>query len=253
MDAFLPVETFSESFFLCTIVYADAFRNSDKPYFFCAASGIYGWLALCYTRLRMAELTDSVALSEGHDDGASLDEVQAAIRSLTEEELLRLERYARFRIRSLGGRTLGRDHEDLLREALVATLGGERRWKRRKVSFFTHLVGVMRSLSSHWNEKERNAGVFSESELSPDPLKYSPLHYVSSSVPGPDRIVEAQQEIRRIEAHFSSDSDVMAILHGLKEGMTGPEIQVASKLDRKDYESAMKRMRRGVERLEQSQ
>jgi hypothetical protein len=202
----------------------------------------------------MAEVPDSVAFREKveEEEGASLDEIKAAIRSLTEEELLRLERYARFRIRSLGGRTLGRDHEDLLREALAATLGGERRWKRRKVAFFTHIVGVMRSLSSHWNERERTVSMLNESELSSDPGKYSPLTSMSSSVPGPDRLVEAQQEIRRIEAYFASDEDVMTILRGLSEGLTGPEIQVASNLDRKDYESAVKRMRRGVERLEQA-
>jgi hypothetical protein len=198
----------------------------------------------------MAEVTDSASLRQkAEDEGASIDEVRSAIGSLSEEELLRLERYARFRIRSLGGRTLGRDHEDLLREALSATLGGDRRWKRRKVDFFTHLVGVMRSLSSHWNERERTVGVLSESELNDESGKFSPLTTASSSSPSADRILEAQQELQRIEKLFAADSDVLAIMRGLGEGMTGPEIQIAANLDRKDYESAMKRMRRGIERL----
>jgi len=196
----------------------------------------------------MAEIFDSVAAELG-EETAGVDEIRAAIESLSEAELLRLERYAKFRIRSLGGRTLGRDHEDLLREALTATLGGDRRWKRRKIPFFTHLIGAMRSLSSHWNERERTVAMLNESELTDEPGKYSPILTRSSQTPGVDRVLEAQQELKRIESHFSKDANVMAILEGLKEGLTGPEIQAAWKLQRTDYESALKRMRRGVERL----
>ncbi len=224
-----------------------------KGIFFFDASGIYGWPALCYMGLRMIEVPDNVVLrSETEEQAASIDEVQSAIRSLTEEELLRLERYARYRIRSLGGRTLGRDHEDLLEEAVVATLGGERRWKRRKVGFFTHLVGVMRSLSSHWNERERTVSVLNESDVSDESGKFSPISSASSSSPSVERVLEAQQQLRRIKAHFEHDEDVMSILDGLSEGLTGPEIQVNASLDRKNYESALKRMRRGVERLAQT-
>jgi hypothetical protein len=230
-------------------------RRSARNYlFFCRRVLILSSAGIVLYETQMAELTDSLSFhSKMEEEGASIDEVRAAIESLSEGELLRLERYAKYRIRGLGGRVLGRDHEDLFREAIAATLGGDRRWKRRKVDFFTHLVGVMRSLSSHWNERERTVGMVNESEFETDSGRYSPLTTASSSAPGADRVLEAQQELARIERHFASDANVLKIMVGLKDGMTGPEIQVASNLNRQDYESALKRMRRGIERLSQGE
>lgn len=193
----------------------------------------------------MAERTDTfTTLPAEADEGiASSEEVRAAIESLTDGELLRLERYARFRMRGLGARALGRTHEDLLKEAMAATLAGDRRWKRRKVDLFTHLIGVMRSYSSHWSERERPVRYVAESELGPAP----------DVGPTPDRVLEARQQIRRIEGFFADDAVVLRLIDGMRDGLTGPEIQVTAGLSKRDYESALKRMRRGLARMEEKE
>ena len=47
-------------------------------------------------------------------------EVDRAIKALTSSELLRLQRFANFRVRGLGRAARGRDWEDLLEEALLS-------------------------------------------------------------------------------------------------------------------------------------
>jgi hypothetical protein len=51
-------------------------------------------------------------------------EIDRAIKTLTSSDLLRLQRFAKFRVRGLGRAASGRDWEDLLGEALYRTLKG---------------------------------------------------------------------------------------------------------------------------------
>jgi hypothetical protein len=82
------------------------------------------------------------------EKAATLDEVRAAIENLMPEQLLRLKKYARQRIRGLGRASMGRDHKDLLQEAITATLDPDRRrWNKGAVDFVGHLIGAMRSIA----------------------------------------------------------------------------------------------------------
>jgi len=183
---------------------------------------------------------------------ASIDEVREAIEGLTSAELNKLEKYARYRIRGLGRKAAGRDHEDLLREAMTATLSGSRRWKKETVPFFTHLLGTIRSLSSHWREKASTHEAYLESELVRDnggSRPYSPFQDIASDLPNPDRVMVAREKLKQIYTRFEKDPDVPHILEGLSEGMSGPEIQTAYQFSKKKYEAALRRLRRGISAL----
>src|SRR5262245_1076348 len=80
-------------------------------------------------------------------------EVQAAIDSLTEADLLRLEGYAIWRIRAIGRKALGRNYEDLLSESIFATLEGKRKWNKNNVDFVRYLIGAMQSISDNWGRR----------------------------------------------------------------------------------------------------
>ena len=80
-------------------------------------------------------------------------------------DLGRLEKYARYRIRGLGRKATGRDHEDLLGEAVQDTLDLEKRKWNKRVSFAQHLMGAMRSISSHWREQFDTREPLLESEV----------------------------------------------------------------------------------------
>jgi len=68
--------------------------------------------------------------------GANRDEIHRAIEALTPGELLKLKRFAVWKIRGLGRARCGRTWEDLLGEAKLSTLEGAanngdgRLWRR---------------------------------------------------------------------------------------------------------------------------
>ncbi len=180
---------------------------------------------------------------------ATPEEVKAAVEGLTQGQLLKLEKYGRYRVRGLGRKALGRDHNDLLRDALTVTLAGDRRWRKASVDFFIHLTGVMRSISSHWGEQYDPAEAYGESELMRDDSKQSPITGAPSESPSVESVLDAKHRLAQIESFFEKDPTVPFIIKGFRDGMTGPEIQLATGMSKKDYESAIKRMRRGIASL----
>lgn len=190
------------------------------------------------------------------EQAASLEEIEAAIESLTKEDSRRLEQFAKWRIRGINRSRSGRNHEDLLQEAIRATLSGveldapnDRRWKKGTVNFVRHLIGAMRSISSHWREQFDPDEAFSESEVirvSPDGKVTNPVRDVASSVPGINRVIEAKAAVEHIERLVAGHSLSSLIIDGLREGMTGPEIQRVLEISQKEYETAMKWLRRTV-------
>lgn len=175
-------------------------------------------------------------------------EVLAAIESLRPAELLRLKTYARFRMRALGGDAQGRNYEDLMSEALTATLAGTRRWNKEAVDLVGHLCGVIRSVSSHWAEHLAAGSEIPWPEFAPEGGGSMPLDLPS---PQPDvvRQMSAAEEVKRIRDWFAGDPKVTAVLDAFDRGLRGPDIKELLGLTQTEYETIMKRLRRGVERL----
>ena len=86
-------------------------------------------------------------------EAASPDEIIQALAGLTPADLRRLQKFARFRMAALRGLSRGRDYEDLLDEAMTATLDGRRAWRKKSVTFVHHLMAVMRSTSDNWTTR----------------------------------------------------------------------------------------------------
>src|SRR5437763_7081265 len=109
--------------------------------------------------------SDKTSRRVPEERAATREEVVAAVEALTRHEYLRLEQYARWRIRGIGRAARGRDWEELLREAISATYEGSRHWNKESVDFPGHLIGVMRSISSHWRDQFNPDEAFLESEV----------------------------------------------------------------------------------------
>ena len=130
--------------------------------------------------------TENTSRRIPEDKAASPDEIYAAIEALTRQETGQLLQYARWRVRGLGRRSLGQNHEDLLQEAQTATLDDRRRWNKESVSFFTHLIGTMRSISNHWRERFDPSEAYLASEvmdISSAGEETDPMLKVASSAP----------------------------------------------------------------------
>ena len=184
---------------------------------------------------------------------ATIDEIEEAINKLTTAQNIKLKNYASFKIAQLkwGRKAKGYNGEDLLFEAMTQIIEGRRGWRKNKVEFFWHLVGAIKSIASHfWDNSDDK--IFFESELlittesgeTQSPIAKTP------SLTNQEENLAAKQQIEEIKKLFSGDSLVLEIIDGLEERMPGPEIQEVLDISQKEYETAMKRMRRKVRKIE---
>lgn len=175
---------------------------------------------------------------------ASEEEIRAAIESLTDAQTGRLEGYARARIRSLGRKARGRDGEDLLGEVMTLTIEGTRRWNK-SVTFEGHLIGAMRSTVSNWAKQFNEDEPFLESELitqdadgnDRNPYRSAPRSNVEEGTPVRDLL-------DRIPPLLNDDPLAAQVFDGLREQLTGPEIQEILGITQAEYDGKMKKIRR---------
>jgi hypothetical protein len=185
---------------------------------------------------------------------ASRDEIDQAIEALTHGQLIKLEKYAAWRIRGLGRASSQRDGEDLLQEALTSTIAGSegsegRHWNTA-VDFAKHLSEAMRSISDHWKTQFAEDEPFLESEVkitTPNGEEFSPLAVVPSQEPGVERALLAKEQVRQIAERFRDDDEATLVLQGWDEGMSGPEI-IDLGLSKERYGASIKRIRYAVGR-----
>ena len=184
--------------------------------------------------------------------GATKDEVYRAIEALTPGELLKLKHFAAWRVRGLARASCGRTWEDLLSEAVLSTLegavnnGGGRLWNRN-VDLVTHLVGAMRSISSHWKRdfvEEEEALLESQIAMrGGEDAWISPLDEAVSDDPSQERDVTARQEWALITKLYLDDVAARGVLEGWSRGMTASEIMEDSGLTKWEYQETMRRIR----------
>lgn len=178
-----------------------------------------------------------------------MEEVRAALDALSDANLVRLEKYARYRIRGLGRKAGGRDYEDLLGEAARDTLDPEKRKWNKRVGFAQHLIGAMRSISSHWAEQFDAGEPLLESEVlrtTEEGEVVTPLGTLGSDEPDSERIVVAKEEVERIEKAVADDRILADILRAMRADTSPNMIREMLGLSVSEYETAMKRLRRRV-------
>lgn len=171
-------------------------------------------------------------------------EVREAVGRLGDADLERLRRYADLRARALAALGLGIGGSDLLQEALSRTLAGKRKWPK-SVKFVQHLLGAVRSISS--GLAKRMKGVVVETDLLGDG-EGDESHGIELASPlaDPERLAAVHEELAHIEQLFSSDERALLVIEGLKDRMEGPEIKEWLGLSQTEFETVMKRLRRGV-------
>jgi DNA-directed RNA polymerase specialized sigma24 family protein len=178
---------------------------------------------------------------------ATPEDVEQAIRRLTDNDYRHLGKVADYRSLSLMAIGLGWSGDDLLQEAITRTLEGDRKWPRG-VSLMAHLWGTMRSIASHVPDELKGGKI--ETATTDDESRSQGIVLKSQS-PDQEVIAAAQQRLAIIENRFADDDGVALVIEGLASGMTGPEIQEALGITQREYETRMTRLRRGIERTEE--
>jgi hypothetical protein len=182
--------------------------------------------------------------AETDQDAATEAEVHAAIEALPASALQRLDRYARARVRLIGSKSGGRDHQVLFQEAVLAVLEGRRSWKPKVVSIDNLVAGAIRSISSHWAEGYDPDEAVAESQLATTDAGLGVLSTVASSTPSVERALVAKEELGELLRAFKDDDHVTLVIEGFREDMSGPEIKAGLGLTESEYGAARKKLLR---------
>jgi hypothetical protein len=187
---------------------------------------------------------------DARQEYATREDVERAVDGLSRADELRLEKYARYRVRGLRNRT--KDHEDLLREAITSTWIGAgepdegRRWRKNEITFVQHVIGSMRSVASHWKRGADRGEALLDSDLAVEAEGggiLSPVDNAPSQAPDQERVLLAKEQLGAVYRLFQNDDDAALVLEGIREGWTGPEIIDRLALPKNRYEAALKRIR----------
>jgi len=175
----------------------------------------------------------------------SQEEVRAKLSFLSQPDLLRLLRIARFQARKLRGG----DAEDLLAEGLHRVVSGDRRWPRGldTAPFMNNVLASI--VSSH----AKHAVFVGKYEVEP-PVDQSDGEDLlgRADLEGQDDPIEkiyAQQMLGRLTTELSDDPESLAVAMCVGEGMTALETQSQFRLTQHQYDAARKRLGRVVKRI----
>ncbi|MCY4383128.1 MAG: hypothetical protein OXE44_08270 [Nitrospinae bacterium] len=175
---------------------------------------------------------------------ASQQEIAYALRNLTDADLRRLERIARFRIIGLNDL----DWQDLLHDAVARLLDGTRRWPK-DIPLVVFLRETMRSIvSEHWRRK-KNTPVLSEAQLHRiDDTERHILENAPDTTTNPERQMLASETLAKIEKVFQGDPEAMRVILGMAVGKSPNEIQKEAQMSSKRYATTQRRIRRKLAR-----
>jgi DNA-directed RNA polymerase specialized sigma24 family protein len=179
-------------------------------------------------------------MTEAHLTKETSVRVREALENLTAVELLRLHKFAEWRIQALGRKRHGRTAEDLLHDAVVATIEGGRVW-RDGIDLIQHLCGAMRSISCAWSHKRDE---YLDSELAETDESFIESLAASDDF---ERSFAAQKEFEAIQALFAGDVVASKVLACFYFGYTPKERYRTFGLSAKDYEAGVRRIRRKLQ------
>jgi hypothetical protein len=191
---------------------------------------------------------------------ATRDEVRLAIESLTPEETAKLKSFSKLLAFNIRRYAWGIGPGDMLQDAVVSLLDeGHRSWNPDRVDFVGVLIGAMRSIASNLKQKGK--------KVEPPPLLASDLAASNQdgeerptaleTAPDPRQNPEAalltaelateEQLLADIEELFEDDPVASLVLEGWKNDMDGPAITESLGITKKEFNAAVKRIRRARE------
>lgn len=193
---------------------------------------------------------------------ATLEEVYEAIEGLVDADHVTL--YARATNMIYG--TLYREPWDLVYDALHSAIEGARscgetgRVWPKEVPFLAYLTEAMRGIASNSRTSLAGKSEILATELlgveDADPDEAMSLVSGASSPGIDDQLMDAQEaaEVLRqrdeLFAEFEGDDEVTMILMAMEDGLRGEDIWRGAGLEQTEYETARKRLRRKVTKMQ---
>ena len=177
--------------------------------------------------------------------------MEAAIADLSELDLRKLKKAARYRIRGLGRKAGQRDWDDLLQETILAFLRPDgRKWKKDEVDIVRTLNEAMRSVADNWRRSSPEKEARLESELittSESGDQSNPLNEVGDpNDSSQQKDLEVKEKLAKIEELINPRELASLILMGMNDGLTGPEIKAELDISQTQFETEMTWIRRKI-------
>tara|TARA_R110000772_G_scaffold19985_6_gene55548 strand:+ start:198 stop:764 length:567 start_codon:yes stop_codon:yes gene_type:complete len=159
----------------------------------------------------------------------SKEELEAAVSALSDADILRLTEIARI---YTGNHEMEAD--DLVQEAVIRTLSGDRKTCPRNLPIVNFLVGVMRSIASSEREKKEREGDSCDIEKC----------QVADPDSSPEDDVLEKQLFKELEIIFEEDEEILMLMLYLHDGHSPAEIQKNEEWSETQYNTIRRRMRR---------
>jgi DNA-directed RNA polymerase specialized sigma24 family protein len=156
----------------------------------------------------------------------STDEIYEAFQSLKAPQ-----KTALIKIAGAFAKKTRYGHEDLIQEAYVRVLGGQREWPRT-VAVVPFLCGVMRSIAWDWRTESHDVDTDVEA------IGYE------------DRTAAVRIDTQKLIELFNDDPVAQKIISAMMEGARGEELREISGLAQTEYESKRTKIRRRLEKID---
>ena len=153
-------------------------------------------------------------------------EALAAVRSLSDTDRTALLRIAKIYART---RRTRYDYQDLFHEAIVRILEGKRNWPTG-LPIVPFVAGVMRAIAWEWRPETSN-------------------EHSGETAVWVEGSVIAKIDTQKFLALFHDDAIAQKIVIGIMEGARGEELWESSGLNKTEYESKRRKIRRRIEKL----
>jgi len=184
---------------------------------------------------------------------SDFDIIVDAIEKLTRSDWNRLHKAAR----SFLYGTAFSDVDELIIETLLRVLDKKRKW-RDEVPFLTFICNAMKSVA----DGERNLSYKTEEVLATDlpnndpDSDSDPMVMFGNEALSPEIVIIkeidgaiADSDLKIIEDHFKGNEAIEWVLLGIEDEMSASEIIEMSGMTKTEYESARKRLLRGLDKL----
>lgn len=179
---------------------------------------------------------------------ATAEEISEAIEKLSPEEWAKLHAFAQNRARMMALYGGSVDEFDLVQLAFTAVLEERRSWNTKKVSFVGFLIGAMRSIASNHKSKALRSGYAEpDSQVASEDEEEGVVSLVESH---PDARLTPEQQlilvnwITEVYHYFNEDAEACLVMDCWKDGLSGTDIIETLEIERKGYETIVRRIRR---------
>lgn len=190
-------------------------------------------------------------LDSKYGEAATLAHIEAAIDCLSDAEWLRLRKMA---ASHLWG-TRFADPDELVNETITRLAEGTRHWPTG-MKFVPWMDSAMKSVADGLRQlRSRKLEALAADVVEcDDPEEALDIFASDSQTPLDSMLTEearnaATDALEKIAEYFKDDQDVTWILMGIEDGLKADEIRDTAGMTQTQYETARRRMRRGIEKL----